>query len=63
MPTDKGNGGLVVGIAIISSLFIGFVSFIAAVFAFFNNNWIGIGVCLIAAALAVGLLANAVLRN
>ena len=63
MPVDKSRAEQVTGIAVIASLITGLAGLIGALFAFFNFNWIGVGVCLIAAALAFGLVANAVLRS
>ncbi len=41
----------------------GFASLIMALFPFFNGDFISAGVCLLAAALSFGLMANAVLRE
>lgn len=41
----------------------GIVSLVAAMFPFFSGDYVGAGLCLIAAALAFGLLANAVFRK
>jgi hypothetical protein len=51
----------VIGWATYGSASIGVLSVLAAVLAF--GDWQGVGLCLIAAALAFGLLANAVLRQ
>jgi hypothetical protein len=51
------------GIAVIGGLVTGLASLVVAVFAFFNYNWIGAGVCLGSAGLAFGLIANAVWRH
>ena len=53
----------VLGIVVIASLFTGFSGMLVAVFAFFSAEWVGAGVCLGAAALAFGLVANALLRE
>ena len=53
----------VLGLVVIGSLVTGFAGLIAALLAFSSYNWIGIGICLGAAALAFGLLANALLRE
>ncbi len=50
-------------VGIIAGLVTGFVAFIAAALAFFSADWIGTGVCLAAAALAFGMISNAVLRQ
>jgi len=51
------------GLAIYSAMITGVFSIVVAVFSFFNYNWVGAGVSLVAAALAFGLVANAILRN
>jgi hypothetical protein len=53
----------VLGIVVIASLVTGFSGLLIAVFAFFSTEWVGAGVCLGAAALAFGLVANALLRE
>jgi uncharacterized membrane-anchored protein len=53
----------VLGIVVIASLVTGVAGLLAAVFAFFSADWVGVGVCLGAAALAFGLVANAILRQ
>ncbi len=54
---------VILGIVVIAGMITGFVGLLAAVFAFFSADWAGVGVCLGAAALAFGLLANALLRD
>jgi hypothetical protein len=41
----------------------GFISLIMAFFPFFNGDYSSAGICLLAAALSFGLMANAVLRE
>jgi hypothetical protein len=53
----------VLGLAVIAGLVTGFIGLVAAVFAIFAGKAVGAGVCLAAAALAFGLLANALLRE
>ena len=53
----------ILGIIIIAGLITGIGSLVAAFFAFFNYDWVGTGVCLGAAALSFGLIANAILRS
>jgi hypothetical protein len=53
----------VLGMVIIASLVTGLAGLVVAVFAFFDAEWVGGGVSLAAAALAFGLLANALLRS
>lgn len=61
--SDSQRGEMIAGMAIICAMVAGFASFIAAVFSFFNFNFVGAGVCLAAAGLSFGLVANAVLRK
>ncbi len=51
------------GISVIAGLITGLAAFLAAVFAFTNAAWVGVGVCLLAAAFGFGLVANALLRS
>ena len=53
----------VLGTVVIAGLVTGFAGLLGAVFAFFNADWVGVGVCLAAAAIAFGLLTNAILRE
>ena len=41
----------------------GIASLVVAVFSFASANWVGAGICLVSAALAFGLVANALLRH
>ena len=50
----------IIGLAAIGSAFIGLISFIAAIFPFFNGEFLAAGVLLVAAALAFGLLSIAI---
>ena len=50
-------------IAIVGTVVAGILGFAGALFAFFNQDSSGFGVCVLATALAFGLLANAVLRE
>jgi hypothetical protein len=63
MATTTEKAETVGGIAVICGLVTGFASLVVAVFAFFNYNWVGAGVCLASAGLAFGLVANAVWRH
>jgi hypothetical protein len=47
----------------IGSSIVGAISLVAALFPFAEGNFSAMGMCLIAAALSFGLLANAVLRG
>ncbi len=51
----------IVGLAAIGAAFIGVLSFIAAFFPFFSEDYVATGLLLIASALAFGLLSVAVL--
>jgi hypothetical protein len=51
------------GVTVIFGLISGFTGLIVAVIAIFDADWTGAGLCLLASALAFGLLANAFLRN
>jgi hypothetical protein len=53
----------IIGLATLGSAIVGVAGFLVALFAFFNGDFTAAGVCLIAAALSFGLLANAVLRG
>jgi hypothetical protein len=60
-PTER--AAAIAGVAIVMGLVTGFTGLAAAVFAFVTFNWVGVGVCLGAAALSFGLVANAALRR
>jgi hypothetical protein len=51
------------GQSVIAGMITGIAGLVAAVFAFIGGDWTGTGVCLIAAALSFGMLANAMLRE
>ena len=53
----------VVGLATVGSGITGVIAFLAGIFSFLSGQWQPAGVCFIAAALAFGMLANAVLRR
>jgi hypothetical protein len=57
------KGETIAGVAVVCAMFAGFAAVVAAVFAFFSFNWVGAGVCLAAAGLSFGLVANASLRG
>ena len=60
----KKRGARAPGLSIISGFVIGILGFLGALFAAFNaNDYVGAGLCLIASALAFGLLANAMFRK
>jgi hypothetical protein len=60
---ENRKGEMVAGVAVVCAMFVGFVALVAAVFAFVSFNWVGAGVCLLAAGLSFGLVANASLRG
>lgn len=53
----------IIGFITIGGSITGIVSFIVALFPLFRADYAAAGLCLIAAALSFGLLANAVLRG
>jgi len=52
-----------VGLAVVGVSLTGFISFVAGIVGLFSGQLAAGGSCLIASALAFGLLANALLRN
>jgi hypothetical protein len=62
MSEDRKKLDTIIGLATIGSSVVGVVSLIAAVLALASGEYLGMGACLMAAALSLGLLANAVLR-
>lgn len=60
---DKRRGETIAGVAVVCGMAAGFASFVVAVFSFFTFNFVGAGVCLAAAGLSFGLVANASLRR
>ena len=60
--SEKPGSGLV-GFAAIATCVIGVGAVIAAIAAFSESEFVGVGVCLIASALSFGLMLNAFLRN
>jgi hypothetical protein len=63
MSTSLSDARTVGGIAVICGLLSGVAGLLAATFAFFSYNWVGVGVCIGSAGLSFGLVANAVWRN
>ncbi len=63
MEKKSNRSETLLGIVVIAVLITGFAGLLAAVFALFNAQWIGAGLCLGASALAFGLLVNALLRD
>jgi hypothetical protein len=63
MSRDRKRLDTIIGLAALGSSITGVVSLIAALFPFFNGEFDAVGLCLIAAALSFGLLANALIRG
>jgi hypothetical protein len=64
MSKDKINRSSSPGLSVIGGFVVGIVGFLAALLAIFNEyDYVGAGLCLIASALAFGLLANAMFRK
>ena len=63
MTRKPGSFDAVLGLAIVGGLVTGGAGLVAALIAFVDVDMVGMGVCLGAAALAFGLVANAVLRQ
>ena len=51
------------GLALIGGLIAGFAALVAALVSFFTLNLLGGGICLAAAGISFGLVANAIWRN
>lgn len=62
MVRKPGGFDTVLGLAVVGGLATGVAGLLAALIAFVNDDMVGMGVCLGAAALAFGLVVNAVLR-
>lgn len=60
---DNQRGETIAGVAVVCGMATGFAGFVAAVFSFFSSDFVGAGVCLAAAGLSFGLVANASLRQ
>lgn len=63
MTSHKNDAESIAGLAIIGTCITGVASLVAAIFTFLNGDFAAGGICLLAAALSFGLLANAVLRE
>ena len=53
----------IIGLVTLGGAITGVAGLVAALFAFFSGEFVATGVCLIAAALSFGLLANALIRE
>jgi hypothetical protein len=60
---ENQSGGMMAGFAVICGMMAGFGGLIVALFSLFAFNFVGAGVCLAAAGLSFGLVANATLRK
>ena len=62
---DHNSEGLnrVIGPALADRSITGAASSVAALFPFFGGEFVGAGVCLLAAAVSLGLVANTILRQ
>lgn len=69
MAADNKNSGLksasaLVGLSVLGATAVGVLGFFAAILALFNEyDYVGVGLSLLAAAMAFGLLTNALLRE
>ena len=63
MPDKQNRPDTIAGMALYAAMFTGFIAIIVAIFAFASANWVGAALSLVAAALAFGLVANAILRH
>ncbi len=64
MSENLKNTGLTIALAILYGGGItGIAALVVAAFAFFDRDFLGAGICLLAAALSFGLMAYAVLRD
>lgn len=63
METGRRIGQSVGTVAVVGGVVTGFAGLVAGVFAFLNGEAVGAGACFAAAAIAFGLVANAVLRG
>jgi hypothetical protein len=61
---DEGRkvSNTIIALAAVGSAITGVISFIAALVPYFEGDFIGAGLCLLAAAFSFGLLANALYR-
>jgi hypothetical protein len=63
MDTNRDRLNALMGLALIGGSVTGALSLVAALFPLFEGDFVGVGVCLVAAALSFGLLANAFLHD
>ena len=61
---NDGKSPVGAGLSVIAGFIVGFVALLAGLLAVFNEfDYIGAGLCFIAAALAFGLLSNSIFRR
>jgi hypothetical protein len=63
MTNGRTSFNTVLGLAMLGSLIVGIAALLAALAAFIDGDNVAVGLCLAAAALAFGLLSNAVLKS
>lgn len=63
MAEQPDKSKMIENLAVSGGVIVGFVALVVAIAAYTTANLLAVGVCLIAAALAFGLIANAVLRH
>ncbi len=63
MEKERNRYEALIGIAVLAGLVTGAASLLAAAITWINAEWVGLGLCLGAAALAFGLTTNALLRD
>ena len=63
MSLERDKAHTVIGLAVYFGFITGIASLAVATFSFFDHEWVAAGICFAAAALAFGLIANAVLRH
>ena len=61
---EKDSASLAAGLSVIGGFIVGVVAFLAGLLAvFLEYNYVGAGLCFLAAGLVFGLLANALFRK
>lgn len=63
MNQSQNKLGTTIGLVTLGGSVSGVASLVAALFPFFDGDYAGAGMCLLAAAMSFGLLANALLRD
>ena len=63
MSENRRKFDTIIGLVTLGGAITGVAGFVAALATFFNGEFVATGVCLIAAALSFGLLANALIRG